>query len=116
MTVVGADGKTEKPRSKRVVADPPDVSATPAQTGSDKTADSEETETQPPTPSPGDCPQLLRGECPHGLGGKTGGVCQYLHRARCSTYMKWGDKSEKGCKKVPCDKLHPLLCPRSLNL
>ena len=30
--------------------------------------------------------------------------------------MKWGDKSVNGCKSVPCDKLHPLLCPRSLDL
>ena len=30
--------------------------------------------------------------------------------------MKWCDKSANGCKKVPCEKLHPLLCPRSLDL
>ena len=58
----------------------------------------------------------LRGDCPHGMSGKSGGVCRYLHRPRCSTYMKWGDKNNKGCKKSPCDKLHPLVCPRSLDL
>ena len=30
--------------------------------------------------------------------------------------MKWGDKAPNGCKKVPCDKLHPQVCPRSLDL
>ena len=30
--------------------------------------------------------------------------------------MNWGDRSERGCKKVPCEKLHPAVCPRSLDL
>ena len=58
----------------------------------------------------------MRNECPHGQSGKKDGQCKYSHRPRCNKYMKWGDKSVNGCKNVPCGKLHPLMCPRSLDL
>ena len=45
-----------------------------------------------------DCELLLKNECPFGLSGKRGGVCQYRHRQRCPKYMKWGDKHIRGCK------------------
>ena len=30
--------------------------------------------------------------------------------------MRWGDELAKGCKNTECPKLHPPLCPKSLNL
>ena len=30
--------------------------------------------------------------------------------------MKWGSKGEKGCKSQTCDKIHPKVCIRSLDL
>ena len=63
-----------------------------------------------------DCALLLKNECPFGLSGKKGGICQYRHRQRCSKYMKWGDKHLRGCKDKNCQKLHPELCVRSLAL
>ena len=30
--------------------------------------------------------------------------------------MKWGDRGEKGCHKNPCDKIHPAVCQKSLDL
>ena len=128
MTAMGSDGKTQKPRSKRVVTESaPSNPATDGETTGPETSEpprqsadlnSENSETPaPPNAAPHvDCPLLVRGDCPYGRSGKKDGVCQYLHRNRCSTYMNWGDRAEKGCKKVPCDKLHPLVCPRSLDL
>ena len=117
MTVVGQDGKTEKPRSKRAVKEvvtEPLPAAQESETPENVTPVEQSTEEiVPPLP---DCPLLVRGDCPHGMSGKHNGVCKYQHRARCSTYMKWGDRVGKGCKKVPCEKLHPLVCPRSLDL
>jgi hypothetical protein len=132
MTVVGQDGKSEKPRSKRVVkepvSDPPPAQPTAEesqQTAEEAQQTAEENVTpdnsnpresiSPAAPLP-DCPFLVRNGCPHGMSGKKNGVCKYLHKPRCNTYMKWGDKVDKGCKKVTCDKLHPLVCPRSLDL
>ena len=59
-----------------------------------------------------DCELYLQGICP----GKTNGGCQRLHRKRCSKFMKWGNKGENGCKVVHCDRVHPTLCIRSLDL
>ena len=30
--------------------------------------------------------------------------------------MKWGDRNESGCKDAECDKVHPLVCDKSLEL
>ena len=68
-------------------------------------------DTQTPT---ADCEQYLRGDCPHGISGKVNGICSGVHKKRCNKYMKWGSEHEKGCK--DCDKVHPMLCPRSLQL
>ena len=125
MTVVGQDGKAEKPRSKRVVKEPVTDPPPPQQTAEEAQQTAEDNVTPdnstpkepvPPAAPLPDCPLLVRGGCPHGMSGKKNGVCKYLHRARCNNYMKWGDKVDKGCKKVPCEKLHPLVCPRSLDL
>ena len=135
MTSVGSDGTAMKPRSKRTVVTIVDdqqenttVSQTPPPPPTPPQSSNEENSHQQLNSSEEgvsgaqtgvalpDCPQLLRGDCPHGMSGKKNGVCPYLHRPRCSTFMKWGDKAPNGCKKVPCDKLHPQVCPRSLDL
>ena len=64
-----------------------------------------------------DCAAYLAGECAYGISGRRGeDYCPLLHRKRCSTFMKSGDRGEKGCKKNPCDKIHPTVCQQSLNL
>ena len=64
-----------------------------------------------------DCAAYLAGECAYGISGRRGeDSCPLLHRKRYSTFMKWGDRGEKGCKKNPCDKIHPTVCQQSLNL
>ena len=63
-----------------------------------------------------DCLPYLRGECPHGISGKLNGVCDKKHPKRCNKYMKWGSKHVNGCNHLECDKLHPILCPKSLDL
>ena len=64
-----------------------------------------------------DCAAYLAGECAYGISGRRGEEsCPLLHRKRCSTYMKWGDRGEKGCQKNPCDKIHPTVCQQSLDL
>ena len=113
MTSIGADGKTAKPRSKRCLGSPnPSPEAERNNLPSDAslpTSDDNNLQNDLPENSPDnlgdssqpDCPLLLRNECPHGQSGKRDGQCQYKHRPRCSKYMKWGDKSENGCKKSP---------------
>ena len=136
MTSVASDGTAVKPHSKRAVVTavdkqqentntvdtpPPSLHPSPQLSDTDNSpqqlnaSDGGVTEALTRAVLP-DCPQLIRGDCPHGMSGKKNGVCQYLHRPRCSTFMKWGDKAPNGCKKVPCDKLHPQVCPRSLDL
>ena len=63
-----------------------------------------------------DCELYLKGECTHGVSGKSGGGCSKAHRKRCPKFMKWGDRSDKGCSDGDCSKLHPLLCDKSLDL
>ena len=63
-----------------------------------------------------DCPLYLQGICPHGISGKSDGGCQRQHRKRCLKFMKWGNKGENGCKVKKCDRAHPVLCVRSLDL
>ena len=64
-----------------------------------------------------DCAAYLAGECAYGISGRRGEEsCPLQHRKRCSTYMKWGDRGEKGCQKKPCDKIHPTVCQQSLDL
>ena len=129
MTSINSDGSNVKPRSKRDTSTLQNPALDSDQQSSDIVPQGSNSNTlQNPQPADivqeevntnvirPDCPLLLRGECPYGISGKKNGNCQYLHRPRCSTYMKWGDKSSNGCKKVPCSKLHPHVCPRSLDL
>ena len=62
------------------------------------------------------CQHYLRGECTHGISGKINGVCDMLHPKRCNRYLKWGSKHENGCNLSSCEKAHPVLCPKSLDL
>ena len=54
--------------------------------------------------------------CPHGVSGKSNGGCKNAHRKRCVKFMKWGNRSSKGCSDAKCEFLHPLLCGKSLEL
>ena len=63
-----------------------------------------------------DCVLFLSGECPYGISGRTGGICPDKHHKRCMQYMRWGNKSDKGCSGTTCGKSHPKLCPKSLDL
>ena len=62
------------------------------------------------------CQLYLKGDCPHGVSGKSNGGCSELHSKRCSKYMRWGSKHEKGCSSSTCEFVHPFLCPKSLDL
>ena len=43
-------------------------------------------------------------------------MCTSVHRKRCSKFLRWGSKAERGCKELSCPKLHPVMCPASLDL
>ena len=62
------------------------------------------------------CKLFMSGECPHGISGRTNGSCPDKHPKRCMPYMRWGSKHERGCSGTTCGKLHPTVCPKSLNL
>ena len=63
-----------------------------------------------------DCELFMRGECPHGMSGKTGGICEQRHRKRCNKFLTWGNKHTNGCRDEACAFLHPTLCERSMDL
>ena len=63
-----------------------------------------------------DCDLFYRGDCPYGISGRRGGVCTAVHRKRCSQFLRWGSKGNKGCRGDYCNNLHPLVCPASLDL
>ena len=144
MTVMGADGVQSRPVSRRQGSAPsaPTVSA-PAPTAApvDEIADrlaamhmsqgetantnfnptvQEDPTTEQTVSGPHaqgqDCPLFYKGECPSGISGRRGGVCTAVHRKRCTQFLRWGSKGTKGCKGDTCSKLHPLVCPASLDL
>ena len=49
-----------------------------------------------------DCQLFSKGECPYGISGKKGGVCTSVHRKRCSKFLRWGRKAQRGCKEPSC--------------
>jgi hypothetical protein len=63
-----------------------------------------------------DCQLFIQGDCPHGVSGRKGGVCAAVHRKRCTKFLRWGSKADKGCKDQSCINLHPAVCPASLDL
>ena len=117
VTSVGPEGAS-KPRSKRYITQTQLIQSQNQEnnSGNDNQNQGRPNESVPMIENQVDCPLLLKNECPFGLSGKKGGTCQFLHRQRCSKYMKWGDKHIRGCKEKNCPKLHPELCVRSLAL
>ena len=71
-----------------------------------------------PNWSPGSpvCESLLRGDCPYGITGRTGGLCPQPHPKRCDKYLTWGSGGDKGCDGSNCGKFHPEVCPSSVHL
>ena len=63
-----------------------------------------------------DCEHFLKGECRHGISGKTNGGCSKAHRKICGKFLKWGDRNAMGCSDASCCKVHPLVCTKSLDL
>ena len=62
------------------------------------------------------CEALLRGDCPHGITGRTGGTCPHPHPKRCDKFLTWGQGGERGCDGSTCGKFHPEVCPSSKHL
>jgi len=61
------------------------------------------------------CRNYMKGNCRHGISGKTGGTCKYYHPKPCSKLMLHGTKAGKGCNKGKlCESFHPKMCPMSL--
>ena len=89
------------------------MNSTPASPGRDINSDNS---VPGPVNSGQDCAVYLSGECPFGISGKTGGICRDNHPKRCMPYMRWGNKSDRGCSGIACGKAHPTLCPKSLDL
>lgn len=48
--------------------------------------------------------------CKHGMSGKKGGKCKYLHPKVCQRILTYGK-----CNRKDCDKYHPSMCYDSLN-
>ena len=62
------------------------------------------------------CPFYIKGQCRHGISGKTNGGCTKAHPTLCQKLMTYGDKTSRGCSKgKDCDKFHPKMCPASLT-
>ena len=59
------------------------------------------------------CEALLRGDCPNGITGRTGGLCPSSHPKRCDKFLTWGSGGEKGCDGSSCGKYHIKVCPSS---
>ena len=61
-----------------------------------------------------ECLFLRKGFCKHGRSGKIrdeeGLTCPYYHPNRmCQPYLRAG-KTDRGCQKQDCNKMHPLIC------
>ena len=49
------------------------------------------------------CQLYLKGECTHGMSGKSNGGCKDIHPKNCPVYMRWGNKLAKGCENEECE-------------
>jgi hypothetical protein len=75
-----------------------------------------EREGSPPDNSKLPCKNYMKGNCRHGMSGKTDGTCKFYHPKPCSKLMKHGTKSGIGCNKgKQCESYHPKMCPLSLS-
>ena len=62
------------------------------------------------------CSYFKRGICRHGISGKSGGTCSFIHRKVCRAYQLYGSDKRMGCqKKENCEYWHPPMCYKSLN-
>ena len=124
MTEVGGSDGAKRPQGGKKCRAPPPLptqaapppTGAPAEPGGEVDRDEENPEESVEEDPLPDCAPYLRGECQFGISGKRGGVCPLAHKKMCRTFMKWGDRGDKGCKKSPCDRVHPVVCTRSLNL
>ena len=65
----------------------------------------------PPT-----CRNFMRGNCRHGMSGKSNGICKFHHPKTCNKLLKHGTKSKLGCNKGnKCEHFHPKMCFTSLT-
>ncbi len=63
------------------------------------------------------CPLLLKGECPHGITGRSSGLCEHYHPPWCHKFTKNGPGGKRGCKnKDKCKYFHPTLCQNGLKM
>ena len=92
------------------------VTVTPGETLNDNTNPTLQTVEEVEHSQGVDCPLFSEGKCPFGISGKRGGECTGVHRKRCTLFLRWGNKNVKGCNLPDCPKLHPSVCPASLDL
>ena len=64
-------------------------------------------------PAPDNCPDYIRGCCPHGISGRN---CSLPHRKRCNRFCRNGPHPRYGCTKdTDCLFFHPELCKFSVR-
>ena len=64
-------------------------------------------------PAPDNCPDYIRGCCPHGISGRN---CSLPHRKRCNRFCRNGPQPRYGCTKgTDCPLFHPELCKFSVR-
>ena len=67
------------------------------------------------TIKPNVCRNFLKGDCRHGMSGKSNGTCKFLHLKMCNKLLKHGTKEGLGCDKGKnCENFHPKMCSMSL--
>ena len=67
------------------------------------------------TIKPNVCRNFLKGDCRHGMSGKSNGTCKFAHPKMCNKLLKHGTKEGLGCNKGKnCENFHPKMCAMSL--
>lgn len=65
------------------------------------------------------CNDYVKGQCPHGMSGKTlvdGEVCRFTHPKRCRKFCTYGPNSKFGCNRKDCKYFHSKLCKYSVQI
>ena len=74
-----------------------------------------DTEEIPPDDTKPPCRNFMKGNCRHGMSGKTDGICKFYHPKTCKKLLKHGTKAGIGCNKgKQCEFYHPKMCPLSI--
>jgi hypothetical protein len=61
------------------------------------------------------CRHFLKGNCIHGMSGKSNNGCKYRHLKTCNKILKHGTRGKYGCNKGnKCEHFHPKMCSSSL--